>query len=200
MPEDQESPPPHSLDDVLETPIFGNDAPISFNALTDTHKRRGRGLCLTCSIGNILINVFIDSGAEQNFLSPAIATQLGNPIDYKDVDTIEVANRRTCCTKVVVFNIEMELQSYKFTNNYRLLAVTGCDLMLGTEWLETLGYIGWHFRDKIMEFAVNGCNFRLIGEKPIYFSNRSSLCHLHQVLADYPTPKVHASEPLQLNL
>lgn len=39
----------------------------------------------------------------------------------------------------------------------------GCDLVLGVEWLETLGFIGWHFKNKIMEFQINGTNYRLVG-------------------------------------
>lgn len=36
---------------------------------------------LECLIGNTLIQVFIDSGANQSFLNPLVATYLGLQVD-----------------------------------------------------------------------------------------------------------------------
>lgn len=41
--------------------------------------------------------------------------------------------------------------------------MVGYDLVFRAEWLESLGYISWHFKNKIMKFHLNGCNYRLVG-------------------------------------
>lgn len=74
-----------------------------------------------------------------------------------------------------------------------------CNLVLGAEWLETLGYIGWHFKNKIMEFQINGTNYRLVGLRatntsPFFASSQmilsplvTSLMHSHSSLEGAPT-------------
>lgn len=56
-------------------------------------------------------------------------------------------------TKGVAPQVSVRLQGYTFTSDFHLLAVTGCDIVLGLDWLETLGFIGWNFLLKIMEFS-----------------------------------------------
>lgn len=50
----------------------------------------------------------------------------------------------------------MQIQDYIFTDSFLLLSVAGCDLVLGAQWLDSLGFIGWHFLDKVMVFVVDG--------------------------------------------
>lgn len=45
----------------------------------------------------------------------------------------------------------------------RLLSIIGCDLVLEAEWLETLGFIGLHFKNKVMEFQIDGHKYCLVG-------------------------------------
>lgn len=53
-------------------------------------------------------------------------------------------------------SIAVSIQDYQFTDSFLLLPVAGCDLVLGAQWLDTLGFIGWHFLDKFIVFFVNG--------------------------------------------
>ncbi|KAM1658785.1 hypothetical protein ACFXTN_042909 [Malus domestica] len=66
-------------------------------------------------------------------------------------------------TKGVALHVPVRLQNYTFTSDFHLLAVTGCDMVLGVDWLETLGLIGWNFLLRIIEFSVQGTNYRLVG-------------------------------------
>lgn len=115
-----------------------------------------------------------------------------------------MANGRLYYTKGLALNVMVKLQDYSFSSDIRLLSVTGCDLVLGAEWLETLGYFGWHFKNKIMEFQVHGRNYRLVGlhspdPVPSPVSSRVDLSTLiaslmqassHFANASPPTPQV----------
>nr|XP_008381918.2 uncharacterized protein LOC103444746 [Malus domestica] len=107
--------------------------------------------------------VFVDSKADLNFLNPVVATSLGLDIDPSVVEPVTVTNGRLCYIKGVARNVSVRVQDYVFSSDIRLLSVLGCDLVLGAEWLESLGYIGWHFKHKIMEFQIDGTNYRLMG-------------------------------------
>ncbi|KAM2479467.1 hypothetical protein PS1_003204 [Malus domestica] len=75
----------------------------------------------------------------------------------------------------MVHQVSVWLQGYEFTSDFHLLAVVGCDMVLGVDWLETLGFIGWNFLLKVMEFSVHGINYRLVGSStPVSLSSNPS--------------------------
>ncbi|KAM1576650.1 hypothetical protein ACFX10_032942 [Malus domestica] len=74
-----------------------------------------------------------------------------------------VATGRYFRTKGMARNVSVHLQEYDFRADFHLLAVVGCDMVLGVDWLETLGLIGWNFLLKVIEFTVQGTNYRLVG-------------------------------------
>ena len=49
-------------------------------------------------------------------------------------------------------DVTVTIQGYSFTSSFLLLPVPECDLLLGAQWLNTLGFMGWHFLDKVMVF------------------------------------------------
>ncbi|KAI5322789.1 hypothetical protein L3X38_031861 [Prunus dulcis] len=49
------------------------------------------------------------------------------------------------------------------SSNFKLLPVSGCDILLGAEWLETLGLIEWDFKNKIMHFHLGEHSYCLTG-------------------------------------
>lgn len=47
-----------------------------------------------------------------------------------------------------------------------MLPLDGCDMVLGAQWLRTLGHILWDFSNLKMEFAKDGQKYRLMGSQP----------------------------------
>lgn len=47
-----------------------------------------------------------------------------------------------------------------------LIDLGGCDMVLGVQWLTTLGPIYWDFKELLMKFDVDGCPFLLKGVHP----------------------------------
>lgn len=48
------------------------------------------------------------------------------------------------------------MQGTTFQADMRVLQLKGCDMVLGIEWLETLGPVTWDFRNLNMQFRLNG--------------------------------------------
>lgn len=72
----------------------------------------------------------------------------------------------------------VSIDDYQFTSSFLLLPVAGCDLVLGAQWLDTLGFIGWHFQDKVMVFFNDGRCHVLKG-----FTHHNSTSSSHDLIA-----------------
>ncbi|XP_048446014.1 uncharacterized protein LOC103952495 [Pyrus x bretschneideri] len=130
------------IDDPMPVPdefLLEYPTPITFNALVSLKRTCGRAMRLLGHITNLSIRVFIDSGANLNFLNPSIATRLSLCIDHSLIEPVTVVNGRLSYTKGLALNVIVNLHDYSFSSNIRLLSVMGGNLVLGTEWLETLG-------------------------------------------------------------
>ncbi|KAM1333566.1 hypothetical protein ACFX2F_009594 [Malus domestica] len=120
-------------------------------------------MCLQGFILNTLVQVFIDSGADQSFLNPQVVARLGLHRDSSRCEPVLVATGRYFRTKGVTPQVSVLIQGYELCGDFHLLVVPGCDMVWGIDWLETLGLIGWNFLLKVMEFTINGTNYRLVG-------------------------------------
>lgn len=141
---------PPSLDDSPSdiTPLYPLHA-ITNTTVSDMMRFKG-------SIKGLEIAIFVDCGSAMNFLNPNIAHQLGLPITPAAPLRFTTASGQPLSPSGAVTNITVSIQDYNFTASFLLLPVAGCDLVLGAQWLDTLGLIGWHFLEKIMIFLVNG--------------------------------------------
>ncbi|VVA41063.1 PREDICTED: Transposon, partial [Prunus dulcis] len=118
------------------------------------------------SINNVPIHIFIDFGATFNFLNLSLATRLGLPVDHSAPHTLYTATWEQLLTQGTTQNLSIQNQDYSFTSNFKLIPVAGCDLLLGAEWLETLGLIEWDFKNKIMRFHLGEHSYCLTGIHP----------------------------------
>ena len=57
------------------------------------------------------------------------------------------------------------------------LPLGGCDVVLGTQWLRTIGPILWDFAELWMQFSINGTKHTLRGLQP----GSLNLIHSHQM-------------------
>ena len=62
----------------------------------------------------------------------------------------------TLAISSMVKNFSWQLQKSTFNSDVMLLPLGGCDLVLGIEWLVTLGDIMWNFDRMVMEFSLKG--------------------------------------------
>lgn len=53
------------------------------------------------------------------------------------------------------------LQDYSFNADFFLLQISGLDIVLGAQWLQTLGEIHWDFGRLVMTFTVGQHTYNL---------------------------------------
>jgi hypothetical protein len=57
----------------------------------------------------------------------------------------------------------LKLQGNTFCSNFFVLTLGGCDVVLGVQWLRTLGPIIWDFLHLTMSFSWRGISILLRG-------------------------------------
>ncbi|KAF5469943.1 hypothetical protein F2P56_010498 [Juglans regia] len=115
-------------------------------------------------IGSCVVEILVDSGSTHNFLDPLVvqAAKLKVHDDLKL--QVRVANgdklvSSGSCEEVI------KVQDSKFRIPFHVLALGGCDIVLGVQWLKTLGLICWDFNSMSMSFTVGQSKITLHGLK-----------------------------------
>ncbi|TQD86337.1 hypothetical protein C1H46_028095 [Malus baccata] len=153
----------------------------------------GHPMCLQGSIGSTTIRVLIDSSAACNLLSLDIAQKLDLAIENINPVQFTTASHKKVHAHLRAHNVTINLQDYTLLGSFLLLNIPGYDLILGAEWLEPLGYIGWHFRNKTMLFIVNNKTYTLQGlitTQPTFHPCTSAHSSSH-----YPHPYLQPTTP-----
>jgi len=98
-------------------------------------------LKFTGTIHNLPVTVLIDSGSSHNILQPRIAHHLHLPITPSPPLSVMVGNGAFIQCQGICPLLNISLQTSTFTIHFYLLPIEGADVVLGIEWLRTLGPI-----------------------------------------------------------
>ncbi|XP_026420280.1 uncharacterized protein LOC113316283 [Papaver somniferum] len=110
------------------------------------------------------ITVLVDSGSTHNFISPSFTKQCGYHIHSKDNSfRVTVGDGGHIHTQGTCLNIPIQLQNHLFSIDFHVLAVSGCDVVLGVQWFRKLGPIEWDFEKLLMKFKYDGAEIQLLG-------------------------------------
>ncbi|GJR01060.1 putative mitochondrial protein [Tanacetum coccineum] len=136
---------------------------ITLNALSclnsyQTMRIRGR-------IGKQVVNILMDCGSTHNFLDIHTAKKLGCRLDKTTPMQVLVATRQKMLNTSVCHDLKWSLQNEVFTSDVMLLPLGGCEMVLGIQWLATLGDMQCNFEKLIMRFNYNGRQLVLRGIK-----------------------------------
>lgn len=109
------------------------------------------------------MHVLIDCGATHNFIHPSLLKKGKIPVDYKGALAVKIASGAIMKTKGLV-SVILTLQGCEFRTDFYILPVSGCEVVLGTTWLKTLGDITWNFDKMKMRFQLKDQEYCLQGE------------------------------------
>ena len=73
-----------------------------------------------------------------------------------------MANDDTIKTHGVCSDVKLAMQGHAFLVDLNALPLGDCDLVLGTQWLRTLGLIQWDFLPMPMEFQYFNSTVKLL--------------------------------------
>ena len=77
-----------------------------------------------------------------------------------------VVNGSTLPCKGMCHSVCISIGDYNLRSNMFSIPLGGCSVILGTQWLCTLGPILWDFAEIWMQFSVNGKKHTLKGLQP----------------------------------
>ncbi|KAF8394165.1 hypothetical protein HHK36_020371 [Tetracentron sinense] len=119
---------------------------------------------ITSTLKNRPVNVLIDSGSTHNFIHPSLAKQC-RLSSHKDKNfKVMVADDNFITSLGTCSGVSLYLQEYPFDADFFLLAISGCDVVLGAQWFRSLGVISWDFSQLIMTFTVADYTYTLVGD------------------------------------
>ena len=86
--------------------------------------------------GNVLV-IVIDTSSTHNVVDASLVSGLQLRVDVSKVLEVKVANGSVVKTQGFCSSVPMCIQGVEFCIQFHVLALGGCDAMLGTQWLST---------------------------------------------------------------
>lgn len=122
-----------------------------------TTKLRGK-------IGKTNVVVLIDSGATHNFISPEIVKKTRLPTSTSGKFTVLVGTGITVNGSTVCRTVELQLQSVLVTTDFIVLEPGSADVILGIQWLRTLGRCEVDWEKQELSFLTKSGRVTLQGD------------------------------------
>ena len=153
----------HKIDGSVQS-NHNEDVEITLYALTGTPTHgtmrvKGR-------INGSRLVILIDTGSTHNFVDASLVKSLQLRIDVSKVLEVKVANGSIMKTQGFCSDVPVIVQGVGFCIHFHVLALVGCDTVLGTQWLSTLGEIQWNFKLLTMCFEYRNQQVLLQGLTP----------------------------------
>ncbi|XP_042059529.1 uncharacterized protein LOC121804042 [Salvia splendens] len=129
---------------------------ISIHAINGSSSKHFRTMRVTGRVGKKALHILIDSGSTHNFLDLHLAKKLGLTLTAVTPVSVDVADGNRLECNSMCKGLQWFLRGTAFLTDVLLLPLGNCDMVLGIQWLETLGEIQWNFKNLTMDFTLNG--------------------------------------------
>jgi predicted aspartyl protease len=149
------------LDDDIEEDTTANELGISLHALTGIDIANIMKLHMLIK-GKTLV-ALVDTGSTHTFIKKRLLPHLGLAVTPWEGLTMKVANGEHVTSDGVCREVGMDIGSEHFSTNIYVLPLDGFDIILGVQWLHTLGPILSDFDDLAMSFWHDGRTMRWTG-------------------------------------
>ncbi|XP_042022920.1 uncharacterized protein LOC121770215 [Salvia splendens] len=128
--------------------------------------RRSRPIKVVGVIHDREVCVLIDTGSDQDFLHLKIAESLHLPLSPIRPFKVIVGNGAALLCTRVSRQTKLEVQGSVFMVDLHILPIHGPDVILGMDWLESLGKVTADFVGKTLEFVHGESRIKLTGVTP----------------------------------
>lgn len=124
------------------------------------HALSGQGapetLRLTGLIQDHRVQILIDGESTHNFLQQELVSSL--QLSPRDTSTLRVTvgNGEELQCNQVCTNISVKIQKHDFQVDFHVLPIQGADVVLGVQWLKSLGPVLTDYTALTMKFIYNG--------------------------------------------
>ncbi|XP_042059584.1 uncharacterized protein LOC121804108 [Salvia splendens] len=127
---------------------------------------KGRPFNVVGNIAETTTSILIDTGSTHDFLHPRVASQLHLPLTPIRPFRVYVGNGASLVCSYIARRIKLSIQGVDFLIDLHVMEIHGPDIVLGMDWLESLGKVSADFVGKTLEFSKNGGRVMLRGVQP----------------------------------
>jgi hypothetical protein len=114
-------------------------------------------------ICNNTVGVLIDSGSTHNFVQDRVVKQLGLATQQAHSFKVLVGNGEQLSCTTMCSQVPLFLGPHEFPVDLFVLPLSGAELVLGVQWLKTLGPILTDYEKLTMSFTKDGQRIQLTG-------------------------------------
>ena len=170
-------------------PEIGETPQLSMNSIVGFTSRQS--LKVWGNIDDHKVKVLIDCGATHNFISKELVEKLQLKVDDTPSYVVEVGDGHKIKCKGVCREVRLKVQEVPVQQQFFLFGLEGIDMVLGTDWLASLGEIRANFEEQTLVLKIDGRKVIIKGEPELLkkdVSLKSMLKALHQgkgFLIDY---------------
>lgn len=108
------------------------------------------------TVGATSLTALLDTGSTHNFIAEAAASRTGLRAHADPRLTATVANGERISCPGVFRQAPLTIAGEEFCVDLYIMPLAGYDLVLGTQWMVTLGPIVWDFTKRTMAFTRHG--------------------------------------------
>ena len=135
-------------DAAAETPVF------SLHAVAGVAV--GAPILLRVTLGAATLVALVDTGSTHNFIGEAAAHRTGLAILPRPRLTATVANGEKVACPGVLRHAPISIEGMTFDVDLYVMPLAGYDMVLGTQWMATLGRIAWDVATHTLSFHHGG--------------------------------------------
>ncbi|KAJ4756090.1 polyprotein [Rhynchospora pubera] len=118
-------------DDEIEQAVI-----TMFNTMDS---KRGKMMKFKGDIGKVPICALLDSGSTHSFVHPDVLQHIQPKLRQTGPMVVTIANGAKMVTDIQCDSLQFRLQGHEFERDMRVLDVQGYDMILGIDWLTSLG-------------------------------------------------------------
>ena len=111
--------------------------------------------------------VLIDPGATHNFISRKLIEVLKIPISVMASYRVQLGNGDNISTTGVCQGVRLQLQGIEIIEDFIPLNLGSTDIILGIQWLETLGGTFVNWKTQLLKFRLGGQTMPLKGDSDL---------------------------------
>ena len=124
-------------------------------------------LKVTGKVDKLPIFILVDSGSTHNFMNTEVANKLQCKQTPINPVTIKAANGGKMLCSSICKNFSWKMQGIYFVTDVFLMDLDACDMVLGVQWLATLGDIVCNYKSMWMSFDWQEQRVTLKGNEPV---------------------------------
>ncbi|KAJ4770480.1 polyprotein [Rhynchospora pubera] len=125
-------------------------------------RRKVNSMRFKGQIGKLPVYALLDSGSTHSFVNPTVIRKLGLTTTQTNPMVVIVANGEKMVTDTKCTALKFSLQGLELEEDLRLLAVQGFDMILGLDWLVSLGPMKIDWGKGCLEFNQDGKDVKLM--------------------------------------